>query len=581
MTLFAGAHCITSTAEVPRNLKDALNKYLRTVQNEEGQRYVHDTPRFFLTKWDSGAFSEPAWRTSPDGSICAMVGDPLLTDEGRRLRREQQLARLAPVGSTPDVEELAQCRGSFTLVQYDRVKETLFLATDAVGLRSIYYVVQDGVVIFSTALRVLESIPEIGKTLSELGMAELCAFSFPLAERTPYNEISILRESAILEASFGGINVRNYCDWTVQENCPESAAEAAATLHDTFVDAVRIRAGDDKRVYSFLSGGMDSRAIVATLLDMDRQVEALNFSAPNSQDQKYAQMLAAEAGDRCRLYCLPGGSFPNFSLLALDSKTSLERHEAIAVDRRQMIWSGDGGSVGLGHVYMDEMLLEYCDRGDIKGAVEHFFDFNRIALPVGVLAAASRQRLPKMLLDSVVSEVNRYPVQDIGRRFYLFLLFNDQRRHLFKHFESIDQHGLELLTPFYDTKFLKAVAATPAHWGILHRLYAQWFQLLSDFALKTPWQTYPGHVPCPVPSDGVASYQWAKGNLAEKPGLTERVQLALALIKVATPETQLQTFSTSRVWLAAFLHALGLKDCSYILRTLQTYQHHCSVSASR
>jgi asparagine synthase (glutamine-hydrolysing) len=577
MTIFAGAFCLQSV-RIPGSLKTSLRLNLRSGKDDAGKWYVHDQQQIFLVKWDSGAFSEPAWRETPDGSVSALVGDPLLLEQGRRPGRTQQMAKLAPAFEPISDTDLAQCRGSFALARYSTQDNALYLATDALGLRSIYYVVQDGLLIFSTALRVLEAMAEIGKTLSVLGMAELNTFSFPLAERTPYEEIFILRESEIMSANHTGLEVRRYYDWSVREDSHDNTTDAAADLYTTFVEAVRIRAGDDKRVYSFLSGGMDSRAIVATLVDMGLQIEALNFSSTASQDQKYAQLLAAEAGAPCRLHCLPGGNFPNFSFLALAAKTNLEQHESIAVDRPRCIWSGDGGSVGLGHVYMDELMLDYGNRGDIKGAVKQFLDFNRIGLSSHVLTSSARERLPQQLFESVLSEVNRYPREDIGRRIYLFLLFNDQRRHLFKHFETIDQHGLELLTPFFDAKFLKAVAATPAHWGVLHRLYAQLFEHLPKLALRTPWQTYPGHQPCPLPGDPNASYQWTKESTPHNDGLIERSKLAIELLRAFDSSMRPQVFSRTRVWLAALLHASGLRDCRHILQRLQLYRRHGAIT---
>jgi len=38
------------------------------------------------------------------------------------------------------------------------------------------------------------------------------------------------------------------------------------------------------------------------------------------------------------------------------------------------------------------------------------------------------------------------------------------------------------------------------------------------------------------------------------------------------------TFSTARVWTAALMHTMGLRDCSHILAALQTYQHHHAIA---
>lgn len=580
MTIFAGVFSLGSRLEVPRTLRGSILRHLFGSIKDHGKRYIHDAAsNFFLAKWDSGAFSEPAWRETPGGSVCAIAGDPLLIESGHRLSRDQQMEKISPVDYQVRAEVLEKCRGSFALVHYFAKENRLFLATDAVGLRSIYYVIQDGFLIFSTTLRALESLPEVKKNLSLLGMAELSAFSFPLAERTPYDGIDVLRESQILSTSGSNVKLWNYYDWSKPESRPDNPEAAATELYNKFYEAVRIRVGDDKNVYSFLSGGMDSRAIVATLITMGRYVESMNFSSNASQDQYYAQLFAREAGRQCRLHCLPwGGNFPNFSLLALSAKNVLEQCKEMAVDRPQFVWSGDGGSVGLGHVYMDELMLEIGDRGDIEGIVRHFMDFNKISLHSSILSTSVRERLPRMLRESVLTEFNRYPREDTGRRIYLFLLFNDQRRHLFKHFESIHQHGLELLTPFYDAEFLKAVAATPARWGILHRLYGYFFECLPEFARKTPWQTYPGHQPCPVVSDQIASYQWARSSDSEKSSLVERSKMAIQIVRAFRQEMKPQVFSRARIWRAALIHALGLRGYCYILRLLQVYQHHDSIA---
>lgn len=571
MTIFAGALSLQSTA-LTASLKTSFRLNLRSLKDGKGHLDEHDQLSFFLLKWDSGAFAEPVWRTSLNGSLCTLAGDPLFLQQGRKLHRDQQVEHLSPDSSPMNETALAQCRGSFALLHYDSNKKTLFLTTDMVGLRSIYYVVQEGILLFSTALRVLESMPEIHKKLSLSGMAELSAFSFPLAERTPYEGIKILRESEILIANHSGTTLKNYGDWTIKDKCSDHPTEAAAHIYAVFQEAINIRVNRDQRVYSFLSGGMDSRAIVATLISMGRHVEALNFSSTDSQDQRYAQLLAAEAGPLCRLHCLPGGNYPNFSFLALAAKTSLEQRAPTLVDRPQFIWSGDGGSVGLGHVYMDQKMIDYGHQDDLTTAVQHFFEFNHISLAQGILTASARKLLPSLLRDNVMAEINRYPREDIGRRIYLFLLFNDQRRHLFKHFETIDQHGLELLTPFFDSKFLKAVAATPANWGISHRLYAKFFNYLPAFALKTPWQTYPGHETCPIPRDQTASYQWDKPVKAQSSPMIDRSKLALALIGTIQSNKNLHIFSPARIWLAALLHAAGLRDCQHLLPSLKTYQ---------
>jgi asparagine synthase (glutamine-hydrolysing) len=580
MTVFAGAFALQPHQDVSQDIKAALSRNVSRADKKSGTSSCSDQRRAYVVKWDSGAFGESAWQTSVDGSVRALAGDPILIKEQSKPDRQQQLTMITPSSRGVAARELAACRGSFAVVHYDASSGELRLATDAIGVRPIYYTVHECLLIFATALRILEAIVPIDKQLSGLGMIELCVFSFALADRTPYDKIKVLRESEMLIAKDGGVVLTPYRDWVLPINQSGDMATAAADIHAEFQQAVKVRAGNDARVYSFLSGGMDSRAIVATLVESGKKVEALNFSFEKSQDLEYASNFANEIADRCTLHCLPGGAYVNYALLAKEAMTALERDKRVAVDRPQFIWSGDGGSVGLGHVYMNAQMLEIGSSGSIDGMIEAFMTFNRHALPLGILQASARRRLPQEIFDSVRSEVNRYPVEDLGRRIYLFLLFNDQRRHLFKHFETIDQHGLEVLTPFYDAALLKKVISTPVEWGILHKLYASFFNLLPSYAVKTPWQTYPGHVPCPLPLSTVAGYQWTGPTPMSQMALRDRVKLSTELVRASAFNQQSQVFSMPRIWLAAILQSVGLRDCRHLLPVLQYHQRYGAIAAA-
>jgi hypothetical protein len=577
MTVFAGAYCLDASTKIPAALASALRASLRTQEDGRGERSRYELPAFVLESWDSGAFGAASWRANSNG-VSKLAGDTLL-DDGESLLRTEQAARLELNLRACKFEVLAKSRGSFALVDYAAGSHKLILTTDHVGLRPIYYAVQDGVLIFATALRILESLPWLRRSLSQLGMAELSAFSFPLAERTPYTEISILRECEILVFDGGKKSQTHYYDWAEDTNSRPAATPSPAYLYGLFEDAVSMRAGSDRSVYSFLSGGMDSRSIVATLLKNDRRIQALNFSASASKDQYYAQQLAAEVGPSLELHCLAGGNFPNFSFLALAAKTELEQTQSIDVDRKQIIWSGDGGSVGMGHVYMDEAMLDIVEQKGLADAAKYFLQLNRIALPTKAMSRSASSMLPSHLHKAVLAEMQRYPRHEPGRQIYMFLLFNDQRRHLFKHFETIDQHGLELLTPFYDATFLKAIAATPVRQGILHRLYAEWFEYMPEQARKTRWQTYPGHVPCPIKTEDVGSYQWATDkDRYYRASFRERLLVAKKAFIAFSAAQRSGAFSATGVTTAAVLHALGLRDCRHVVAALETYAKHVKLA---
>ena len=572
MTIFAGAYGINASATLPAALVDYIQMGLRAVEDDRGTRHRFETNSFVLESWDSGAFSESGWQLDADG-VCNLAGDPLF--DGELLSRAKQVCLVRKSLKDGLMNILSNSRGTFALVNYEISLHKLILTTDHIGLRPIYYAIQDGVLVFSTALRILENMPWLQRSVSLQGIAELCAFSFPLADRTPYAEVSVIRECEVILLENEEMSRQRYFDWSERSlsNLEPTQSFSSAQLYRLFEEAVAMRAGDDRSVYSFLSGGMDSRAIAAMLLNMNRYIEALNFSYKASQDQFYAQQFAQEVASHLILHCMEGrGDYLNYSALAVEAIADLEKSQLIQVDRPQCIWSGDGGSVGLGHVYMNEEMLDIADQKGLIEAGRYFLRFNRIELTTKVMSPLISCDIQKGLYDAVLGEMNRYPRRERGRQIYLFLLFNDQRRHLFKHFETIDQHGVELITPFFDSKFLKAIAAMPIRQGIYHRLYSEWFEFLPEVARRTPWQTYPGHVPCPIKSEETGSYQWAKTH--RRASIGERFGVARRILRAFRAARGLGVFSTTRVALVVIMQALGLRNSEYLAVILEKYATH-------
>jgi asparagine synthase (glutamine-hydrolysing) len=98
---------------------------------------------------------------------------------------------------------------------------------------------------------------------------------------------------------------------------------------------------------------------------------------------------------------------------------------------------------------------------------------------------------------------------------HLYLMLNDQRRHLAAHFENIDLGCVDFHEPFFDADFLAAILHEPIDPFLRHRFYVGWLKKFPSGVLEAPWQAYPGHVPCPVPAPSDLSYQWSESNNEE------------------------------------------------------------------
>ncbi|WP_311966076.1 hypothetical protein, partial [Acinetobacter baumannii] len=85
-----------------------------------------------------------------------------------------------------------------------------------------------------------------------------------------------------------------------------------------------------------------------------------------------------------------------------------------------VLWSGDGGSVGLGHVYMTPQIVAAMERGADDAAILLFTQ----GVPQRIITRASVGTIADLTGKGVAEEIAAIQSPDPGRRFHLFLMFN-------------------------------------------------------------------------------------------------------------------------------------------------------------
>ncbi len=447
------------------------------------------------------AVSVPVFRdavvTAFGPGLVAMAGDPL------------------PEPSAPQdlLAGLAACRwqslectlGSFAALGWDG--ERLLLATDKVGSRPLYWKREAGRLLFATSLRWLRSLQGEAERVDEQGLAETLFLGQPLANRTALAGVQVLRPGhALLVEASGEAREQRYFDLAAVTPRSMPQDEAVPALHGAFSRAVqrRLRAGEQQ---AFLSGGLDSRAVVAELIDQGQTVRSFCAAYPGSLDDLAGQQIAAHLGtrhhtwhrspaDRVRVALDP------FALYARDHFPDPEGRRARA------IWSGDGGSVTLGHVYMNEATVERA-AGAIDGGVVRDLFPGLNGRPTRQIARQKLERWADLANDGALQAFGELAHAPPERRLFLFYMLNDQARHLYHHFERIEESGVELLTPFFDAEFVTLVQSLPIAWFLRHRLYNDWIQGFRCQAGSLYWQPYRNHIPGPHANPWPSADQWS------------------------------------------------------------------------
>jgi asparagine synthase (glutamine-hydrolysing) len=220
--------------------------------------------------------------------------------------------------------------GMFAFAVWDRSDQTLTLVRDRLGIKPLYWGNLGGTIVFGSELKALRQHPHFSGEIDRTAIARFLRFNYVPAPYTIYRAIQKLRPASIVTFSRGGMP-RERVFWSLQKVVRKGLAERAESLSETAAeerldqllrDAVKRRMVADVPLGAFLSGGIDSSAVVALMqAQSDRPVRTftVGFSDRHYNEAVYAKDVAAHLGtDHTELYVEPSHALeviPKLSLM--------------------------------------------------------------------------------------------------------------------------------------------------------------------------------------------------------------------------------------------------------------------------
>ena len=577
MTVWAGYYIRDPRGRSAPGLLDGVR---RLVSRHPGATSaVIEFDRAAIAYVESGALESSSAHVVPGVGATLVAGDPLLLTNGPG-GRGSEIARLHEEWLSGSFEVTASATGCFAGVSYNERTRRLSLVADKLGLRPIYYAITDELVYFAGALRVLEELDALPKVVDVLGALETVSLGYPLGDRTPYQDVHAIRDAEVVVLD--GREIRRSRYWNIARVAEDriSLADAAARVHSLFSSAIDRRLRNDRTSVAFLSGGLDSRCMVAELVERGVSLHTFNFANEGTQDRFLGDAFAAAVGTVHSRMSRPAGSI-HWAMMMADAWGRSPNRASLPPERPALVWSGDGGSVGLGFVGVYASAIELLRAGKRDEAVSKYFFEHEISVPLRVFRRELSTLMRDMLHQSVREALDEVRSADPGRELYLFRMVHDQRRHLALHWEDMDLHRIEYHLPFYDGDLIEAVAATPVDYGVGHRLYNEALRFFPASINSVAWQTYPGHVPCPIPLPVQAADQWGDQQ-KDKVRRERRKQIVAEMAQVIWSKSFPRSVLDRRYLLAATLvHWLGLGDYSYAVDYAKALTQMWSVASGR
>jgi asparagine synthase (glutamine-hydrolysing) len=185
----------------------------------------------------------------------------------------------------PDFVE--RLNGMFAFALWDEVKQTGLLARDRAGEKPLYYCELPDGVVFASELTALMAHPEVDLNTSACGLSDYLSLSYVPGDTCIVSRVRKLPPAHVLVAGNGRLRGPT-CYWDIASFFRNKALigerEAADRLAGLIDDSVRLRLVSDVPLGSFLSGGVDSSAVVSSMVSLQGRESTYTFSMGFGED---------------------------------------------------------------------------------------------------------------------------------------------------------------------------------------------------------------------------------------------------------------------------------------------------------
>lgn len=394
--------------------------------------------------------------------------------------------------------------GDFTIAIDDPSQDRLLLLNDRFGFRHVYVYEDEDILMFAPEIKAFLRYPDFSKSLDEQGVADFFNYFYQLGDRTMFRNVRMLSPASCL--TFESTRGKQTTYWEPRysgERGRKELDEAVETSHRLFRESIERRVRGRKHLIVPLSGGLDSRLILATVRDLGCSIHAVTFGEPRSADFRIARQVCRaldvrkhtriEVSPECvpkfgeRMIWLTEASYATLATTRLNAL-----HERIRGERIDGLLNGIfGGHLCFGPPYFAEADLASCLTEEARLAgIRRELEGMRFELFLSDCATPT--------LNDIVSEYARRSVMEEWQRTAAvsdrpeyrkdrFFLYNRMRRGM--NYLDLNRFFCPSLLPFADYELFDFYLTLRPDLLLGPFLYRELFKKKLPALAEIPWQS--------------------------------------------------------------------------------------------
>ena len=191
--------------------------------------------------------------------------------------------------------------GMFALALWDAKRQQLLLARDRLGKKPLYYADISGTLLFGSELKALLQHPACPRGIDAEALSSYLTFEYVPSPLAIFSGVRKLPAGHRLEWRGGRSTIREYWQPRIPaERQARPPAAWAADLREQLRESVRLRLASDVPVGVFLSGGVDSSAVVATMAQLVDpsaiKTFSIAFEERSFDESEFSRLVASNFG---------------------------------------------------------------------------------------------------------------------------------------------------------------------------------------------------------------------------------------------------------------------------------------------
>jgi len=225
---------------------------------------------------------------------------PGLEARGHQFRTRSDTEVLVHLFEDKGAAAIPELRGMFAIAAWDRRERRLLLARDRPGKKPLYWFQDARGLYFASEIKALLALPNCPREIDPAAIDLYLAFEAIPGTRTVFKGVHRLAPASTLSWSPGAEpRIETYwrADWTRKTTL--SYEDARQRLREIIVDATRARLIADVPLGAFLSGGVDSSAVVSAMAECSSgpvKTFSIGFPYEEFNETRYARIVAEKFG---------------------------------------------------------------------------------------------------------------------------------------------------------------------------------------------------------------------------------------------------------------------------------------------